>query len=32
MEGVIKEKEIAKMEYEEAIKMGKKAALGEVDA
>ncbi len=32
MEGVVKEKEEAIIEYNEAIKMGKKAALGQKDA
>lgn len=31
MEGVVKEKEVAKIEYSEAIKLGKKAALGDID-
>jgi Ca-activated chloride channel family protein len=32
MEGVVKEKETARVEYSEAVKAGKRAALGEVDA
>ena len=32
MEGVVKEKETARVEYAEATKAGKRAALGEVDA
>lgn len=32
MQGVVKEKEIAKMEYEEAIKQGRKGALGDVNS
>jgi hypothetical protein len=32
MEGVVKEKEEARVEYAEAVKLGKRAALGEVDA
>lgn len=31
MEGVVKEKEVARVEYSEAVKAGKRAALGEVD-
>ncbi len=31
MEGVVKEKEVAHVEYSEAVKAGKRAALGEVD-
>lgn len=32
MEGVVKEKDIAKVEYEKAVEMGKKAALGSIDS
>ena len=32
MEGVVKEKELAQKEFHEAVRQGKQAALGEVDA
>ncbi len=32
MEGVVKEKQIAKVEYQEAVKVGKKAAYGDIDS